>query len=81
MELSKMADSMISIPVDAATARAYSEASLEDQKKIQILLRLRIHEVLNTPSVPLNQLMDQIGAEAKARGLTPEILETLLSDE
>jgi hypothetical protein len=28
-----MADNMISIPVDAATARAYSEASLEDQKK------------------------------------------------
>jgi hypothetical protein len=37
--------------------------------------------VIDTPSITLNQLMDEIGAEAEAQGLTPEILETLLSDE
>lgn len=76
-----MVDTTISIPVDAATAHAYSEASVEDQKKIQLLLRVRMRELLSTPSIPLRQLMDEIGAKAEARGLTPEMLETLLCDK
>lgn len=76
-----MADTTISIPVDAITARAYNEASIEDRKKIQLLLHLRMRELVNTPSLSLRQLMDEIGAKAEARGLTPEILETLLCDE
>ncbi len=40
-----------------------------------------MRELLNTPPVSLRELMDKIGEEAEAKGLTPEILETLLSDE
>lgn len=76
-----IADIIISIPVDATTAQAYNRASTEDQKKIQILLRLRMRELLNTSNSSLSQLMDEIGARAEARGLTPEILEMLLRDE
>lgn len=76
-----IADTTISIPVDATTAQAYNQASTEDRKKIQILLRLRIRELLNTSTSSLSQLMDEIGARAEARGLTLEILETLLGDE
>ena len=76
-----MADAMITIPVDADTARAYQAASADDQKKIQLLLRLRLRELTTTPSISLHDLMDQIGVEAEARGLTPEILETLLRDD
>ncbi|MCC5638613.1 hypothetical protein LC593_22820 [Nostoc sp. CHAB 5844] len=75
------AETTISIPVDATTAQAYNQASTEAQRKIQILLQLRMCELLNTSHLSLRELMDEIGAEAEAKGLTPEILETLLSDE
>ncbi len=76
-----MTNTTISIPVDAATALAYSQASVDEQKKIQLLLRLRVRELFTQPDVSLQQIMDDIGAKAEARGLTPEILETLLRDE
>lgn len=75
------ADTTISIPVDATTAQAYNQASTEAQRKIQLLLQLRMRELLNTPPLSLRELMDEIGAEAEAKGLTSEILEKLLSDE
>ena len=76
-----MAHTTISISVDEATALAYNQASAEEQKKIQILLRLRVNELFTQSDVSLQQVMDEIGAKAEARGLTPEILETLLRDE
>lgn len=76
-----MADTVITIPIDAETARVYLTASPEDQKKIQLLLRLRLRELTELPRGSLGDLMDDIGARAEARGLTPEILETLLRDE
>lgn len=76
-----MAHTTISIPVDEATALAYNQASAEEQKKIQILLRLRVNELFTQSDVSLQQVMDKIGAKAEARGLTPEILETLLRDK
>jgi hypothetical protein len=75
-----MTNTTISIPVDDSTALAYSQASLE-QQKIQLLLSLRVRELLSPSDVSLAQIMDDIGAKAEARGLTPQILETLLSDE
>jgi hypothetical protein len=77
----KMTSAMISIPVDAATALAYNQAPPEEQKKIQLLLRLRVRELFAPSNVSLQQIMDDIGAKAEARGLTSEVLETLLCDE
>lgn len=71
----------ISIPVDVSTALAYSQASVEQQQKIQLLLRLHVRELFSPSDVSLQQIMDDIGAKAEARGLTPQILETLLGDE
>ena len=76
-----MTNTTISIPVDDSTALAYSQASLEQQQKIQLLLSLRVRELFSPSDVSLQQIMDDIGAKAEARGLTPQILETLLSDE
>lgn len=73
-----MADTEITIPVDAETARVYQAASAEDQKKIRLLLRLRLRELADMPRSSLREIMDEIGAKAELRGLTPEILETLL---
>jgi hypothetical protein len=76
-----MATSTISIEVDEDTAKAYAEASTEEQRKLQLLLKLGLREIVTTPQKSLQQVMDEIGAEAQARGLTPEILESLLRDE
>jgi len=71
----------ISLEVDADAARAYSAASAEERRKLQLLLSLRLRELTSQPVRPLKQVMDEIGRYAEARGMTPEILESLLRDE
>jgi hypothetical protein len=76
-----MATATISLEVDADTAQAFSTASSEDRRKLELLLRLRLRELTARPARPLKEIMDEIGRDAEARGLTPEILESLLRDE
>ncbi|MEW6349125.1 MAG: hypothetical protein AB1646_08680 [Thermodesulfobacteriota bacterium] len=76
-----MTDNVVTIPIDAETARAYCTAPSEVQEKIRILLGLRLRELTDLPTESLSEIMDEIGAQAEERGLTPEILETLLRDE
>jgi hypothetical protein len=76
-----MATATISIEVDAETARAFSRVTDEERRKLQLLLSLRLRELTAAPARPLKEVMDEIGAEAEARGLTPETLESLLNDE
>ncbi len=71
----------ISIEVDADSARIFSEASIDERRKLQLLLRLRLRELTTGPVRSLGDIMDEIGARAEARGLTPEILESLLHDD
>ena len=76
-----MATTTITIEVEAEAAKAFAAASPEDQRKIQLLLSLRLQDLTNPQGKPLKAVMDEIGARAAARGLTPEILESLLHDE
>jgi hypothetical protein len=76
-----MATATISLEVDADTAQAFSAASAEDRRKLQLLLSLRLRELTARPVRPLKEVMDDIGRTAEAHGLTPEILESLLRDE
>jgi hypothetical protein len=72
--------STISIEVDADSARAFAAAPTEEKRKLQLLLGLRLRELIAEPPRSLEQIMDEIGAQAKARGMTPEILESLLNN-
>ncbi len=76
-----MATASISIEVDEATARTYAEASDEDRRKMQLLLRLRLQELTVGKPRPLLEVMDDMGQYAAAQGLTPEILESLLNGD
>ncbi len=76
-----MPEAIITIPVDVETAHAYHTASPDDQKKIRLLLRLRLRELAELPKNSLVEIMDDIGARAEARGLTPEVLEAILHGE
>jgi hypothetical protein len=70
--------STIQLAVDEQTARAFAAASPDQQKRLRLLLRLRLKELTELPARSIDQVMDEIGATAAARGLTPEILESLL---
>ena len=76
-----MTPTTIAIEVDAETARSFAEAPPEERRKLQLLLRLRLRELTARPFRPLKEIMDEIGQEAEARGLTSEILESLLHGE
>ena len=76
-----MSTATISIEVDSDAARAFAEASAQERRKLELLLALRLRELTSGPIRPLRQIMDEIGANAEARGMTPEILESLLKDE
>lgn len=76
-----MATANITIEVDGAAARAFAEASPSERQKLQLLLSLRLQELTATSGKTLQTVMDEIGRAAESRGLTPEILETLLRDE
>jgi hypothetical protein len=76
-----MADFTITIEVDPQTAQAYGAARDEDRKAIQTLLRLRARELALEKRPSLDEVMDMIGRKARERGLTPEILESILRGE
>ena len=76
-----MTTATIPLEVDADTAQAFTAASAEEQRKLQLLLRLRLRELTTRPVRQLKEVMDEIGRYAEACGLTPEILESLLRDE
>ena len=68
----------VNIPLDNETAKIYQKAPLADKKKMQLLMGLWLRE-FERPSITLDQLMDGISRKAKERGLTPEILESILN--
>ena len=76
-----MTTATISIEVDSDAARAFASAPAEERRKLELLLALRLRELTREPPRPLREVMDDIGAKAEARGLTPEILNSLLHDE
>jgi hypothetical protein len=70
----------ITIRVDPDAASAYLTASEEDRRKFDLLLSLRLQDVTQ-PGESLEEIMRDISRRAQERGLTPELLESLLNDE
>jgi len=76
-----MSTTTVTIQVDTEAAKAYAEASPEEQRKMQLLLSLRLQDLTTAHGKSLQTVMDEMGARAEARGLTPEILKSLLDDK
>jgi hypothetical protein len=74
-----MTTAAITFPVDIQTAQIYNNASVENRYKLQILMNLLLCEFAVSEN-SLNQLMDEISDKAQIRGLSPEILESILND-
>jgi len=70
----------INIPLEAKVAEIYNAASTEEQQKLHVLVSLWLREMSDSDE-SLTTIMDRISERAAARGLTPEILESLLNDD
>jgi hypothetical protein len=78
-----MATATLTIQVSEEAARAFTLVSPEDQRKIQLLLDLRLRDLTISPlpQRSLQTVMDEIGKNAAARGLMPASLESLLNGD
>jgi hypothetical protein len=70
----------IKIRVDSETAKAFNSSSVQERQKLELLLNLKLKESLSQND-SLLEIMDEISQDAVDKGLTPEILQTLLEDE
>jgi hypothetical protein len=75
-----MGSRTITIRVEDDAARAYEEASHEDRRKLEVLLSLKLVEATH-PGRSLEEILSEVGRKAQERGLTQEILESILDDE
>ena len=76
-----MATVPITIQVDAEVAKVYTEASAQDRQRIEMLLSLQLQDFIANPPRPLGEVIEEISARVADRGLTEEILESILRDE
>lgn len=69
----------ITIEVSPEVAEAYPSASPQERQKIQAIISILLQKQVDQDVAFLRELMDEISDRAKARGLTPEILESILN--
>ena len=73
-----MANPTITIPLDPDTARAYDSAAPDEKRKIQALLSLWVRELAAGDYPSLQRVLEEVGRKATSRGLTLEVLDSLL---
>lgn len=75
----------ITIKLSPEIALKYQQISDQDkeniEKQIENMIDLEIEKIKKKASDNLSKLMDQASEEAQANGLTPEILEEILSED
>lgn len=75
-----MTPQTIVIPVDPPTADAYQAATAREQRQLQVLLRLRLRELTIRPARTLDEIFNEVGRAAEARGLTAEMLDSIIGE-
>lgn len=70
----------ITVSVDPDVAKAYRSASDSERRKLDLLINLRLRDVIK-PGKSLREIMSEISRNARRRGLTPEILQSILDEE
>lgn len=74
-----METKMIQIRVSSEAAQAYEIASEAEQRKLDALLSLKLSEAGRSKR-PLEVIISEISRKAQERGMTPEILESILNE-
>lgn len=71
-----MAD-QVTVSVDPDLAAVYRSASDDERRKLDLLINLRLREATESRT-SLRDVMAEISREARRRGLTPEVLQSVL---
>jgi len=79
-KVTDMETKAITIRVSREAASAYETAPFEQQRKLDALLSLKLSEVMRAKR-PLEVIMNEMSRKAQERGLTPEILESILNEQ
>ena len=74
-----METKMIQIRVSSEAAEAYEIASESERHKLNALLSLKLSEV-GRAKRSLEVIISEISRKAQERGMTPEILESILNE-
>jgi len=69
----------IQLQVDSNVAKIYNDASPTDREKLQALFGSWMKHYAEADAQSLKQTMDEMAQTAGERGLTPELLEELLT--
>lgn len=75
-----MATEALTIHLDPKAVEAYRSASADVRRKMQALLSLWLPALADPGQPDLSRVMDEIGAAARTRGLTPDLLDDILRD-
>lgn len=75
-----MPNRTITIPVDTQTAQAWSSADQQKRRKLEALAGLFLWDVVSEKRPSLDAVLEEVGRKAQTRGLTPEILDSILKD-
>ena len=70
----------ITVSVDSDVANRYRSASNQKRRKLDLLINLRLRDVTESEK-SLRDTMLEISRNAQQRGLTPEILQSILDEE
>ena len=70
----------ITVSVDSNVAERYRSASDEERRKLDLLVNLRLLDATQ-PGKSLRDVMREISRNAQRRGMTPEVLQSILADE
>ena len=70
----------ITVSVDTDVAELYRASSAGERRKLDLLVSLRLRDVAESRR-PLEDIVREISRNARRRGLTEEILQSLLAEE
>ncbi len=71
----------IALEVESEVARFYNDAPQTDKQKLQALFGKWLKDYAEADVDSLKRTMDEMAANARGRGLTPDILDSLLAEK
>ncbi len=71
----------ITLQVESDVARFYNDAPQTDKQKLQVLFGSWLKQYSEADVDSLKRTMNEISCNAQNKGLTPEILESLLAGD